>query len=262
MNKYSLHVTLLLSMISVLALAASDEKARPYPATNSYAEIFTSMDAARAAAIESDRLLLYVLGANWCHDSLGLVEKMHDPQVRPLIEERYQVQLINVGFLQYIREVTARYDIPIIYGTPTVMVIEPHTNTLLNRNSLPYWRNADMIGMEDTVAYFEAFEPGQPIPTTAAESPALQSAMQQIAQFEAEQAERIYTAYAVLGPMLKNWDKKKPNPDFEQNWRELAEMRSKITADLSAMRDSATVQAASGNTVINIEYPEYPLFID
>ena len=77
-----------------------------------------------------------------------------------------------------------------------------------------------------------------------------------------EQAERIYAAYAVLGPILESWDKDKPNPEFQEKWEELAKMRSTITVDLAAMRASAAAQAATGTTAILIEYPDYPLFVD
>lgn len=256
-------LALTLAILSLLACAAPAPKTAPYPLRDSYAEISSDIEKARAAAIRDDKLLMLVLGANWCHDSTGFAKKIHNPTISPLLEDRYQVQMINVGYLHFIREIVAAYDVPVIYGTPTVLVIEPVTNVLLNRETLPYWRNADNISIDDTRTYFAAFSPHQSLPATPIPAALLRQGLAQIDQFEQEQAERIYSAYAVLGPMLEKIEAgQQPSAEFETKWKQLATMRSGITDDLQALRNSAAEQAASGATEIQLDFPHYALFID
>lgn len=262
MKKYSALPIVLMCLIQV-ACASQPEQPSPYPSTDSYAAIFADMESARLRAQRENKLLMYVMGANWCHDSLGFVSKTENPAFRELIDQRYVVQLINVGELQFIREVITRYGEPVIYGTPTVLVVEPNTDTLLNGSTLPYWRNADAISLEDTLAYFDAFSPGQlpePVPDP---TPALARALAEIDSFENSQAERIYLAYAELGAMISETEPgARPSQEFLAKWTNLAEMRSQITDDLVQLRSSAQQLAGSGADPVVLNYPHYDLFID
>ena len=242
--------------------ASQERQPPPFPAVGSYREIFTAMDAARERAIAEDKLVLFVMGANWCHDSLGFVTKTDDPRFRKLIDQRYVLQLINIGDLEYVREVINHYGEPVIYGTPTVMVVEPVSDSLLNRATLPYWRDAEMISMSDTLAYFRAFEPGQRPPATAVHSPALTSALAEIDRFERRQAERIYAAYDELGRMMKQLSGVPPSPEFLAKWDNLAAMRGRITGDLERLRADASDQDSAGVDPIELSFPRYELFTD
>jgi len=122
------------------------------------------MAATRQKAAAENKLAMYILGANWCHDSTDFAALLKDPSVAPMIEQGYDVQFINVGYLQYIREYVNPYEVPIIYTTPTVMVVEPHSNTLLNRASLPYWGTASSRKPQDVSDYFKQFSAGTPPP--------------------------------------------------------------------------------------------------
>ena len=252
---------LILLVLPVAASAKSDGEAL-YPEAVDYPVIFEQMDAARERAIASDRLVLYVLGANWCHDSTNLLQKIDQPAVASVLDKYYEVNLINVGYLEYVREVVSRYRVPVIYGTPTVLVVEPRTNTLLNRDSLPYWRSAEMRSLDETVAYFKQWRPDSSLPAPDNVGPALAGALYQIDTFEIAQAERIYRAYAVLGEMMRELGEDKPDKDFYRLWENLAAMRSSITEDLEALRASAESQAAAGADYIELEFPSYSLFID
>jgi hypothetical protein len=220
------------------------------------------MQLTRDRATQADKLAMFVLGANWCHDSTDFAKLLEDPRVSPDIDQHYEVQLINVGYLDHIRELVTPYGVPVIYGTPTVMVVEPHSNTLLNRDSLPYWRNASNLGTSDVRRYFDQYSAATPLPSDPGESPALQTALASIDQFEQNQAQRIYTAYAALGPLLQSMEAGKPAPDFNDKWGNLAKMRSSITGDLTALRTSAVKQDAAGVKNIELDFPSYALFID
>jgi hypothetical protein len=205
---------------------------------------------------------MIVLGANWCHDSTDFAKLLKNPGVAPDIDKHYEVQFINVGYLDHIREFVTPYGVPVIYGTPTVMVVKPGTNTLLNRDSLSYWRNASNLGATDARVYFAQYSLATPTPSDPSESAALKTAMASIDQFEQEQAQRIYAAYAALGPLLKSMEAGQPAPDFKDKWGNLAKMRSAITGDLAALRASAVKQDVAGVTKIKLDFPSYALFID
>ncbi len=220
------------------------------------------MEHAREQALREDKLILYVMGANWCHDSVDFVAKTQSDGFAALIEERYVVQLINIGNLEFIREVITRYGEPVIYGTPTVLVVEPRTDTLLNRTSLPYWRNSASISAADALAYFQTFTPGPPPAAEPPRSIELTRALAGIDNFERRQAERIYLAYADLGELMKTGGVDSPTPEFMTKWKNVAAMRSQITDDLVALRASAVSQDAAGKRPIALEYPNYSLYLD
>jgi hypothetical protein len=204
---------------------------------------------------------MIVMGANWCHDSRAFLDLLADPGVTALTDTRYHVERVDVGWFDHVRGVVDRWDVPVIYGTPTVLVVEPRSNTLLNQSSLAYWRNAATLGPQDVIDYFSRFEPG-PVASAPMPSPALAAAFDDIDRFERAQAERIYRAYAVLGPMLRSLGEQRPDEAFMEKWNDLAEMRSEITADLAALRDEARELDAAGVDPIRLSFPDYDLFID
>ena len=233
-----------------------------YPPTLGYAEIFAGLDRATASAAAQEKLLMVVLGANWCHDSRAFVDRMAEPEFAALLDQRYVVERVNIGYFDHVRGVVERYGVPVIYGTPTVLVIEPVSLRVLNEETLPYWRNADSIGLEETLTYFSGFEPGQAYAPEAGPPPAaLAQALARIDAFERAQAERIYRAFAELGPLLRTYEAEGEAPGFMDQWQSLATLRGRITEDLPALRASARAQFARGEAIV-LAFPEYPLFID
>jgi hypothetical protein len=248
--------------ISLFLSACAAAPITPYPQAQGSEQALTEMQLTRDRAAQNEKLAMFVLGANWCHDSTDFARLLKDPRVASDIDQHYEVQFINVGYLDHIREYVSPYGVPVIYGTPTVMVVEPHTNTLLNRDLLPYWRNASNLGTSDVRHYFDRYSPTTPIPSDPVESPALQTALASIDQFEQDQAQRIYTAYAALGPLLTSLETGQPASSFQAKWGNLAKMRGAITGDLAALREAAMKQDAAGVTDIKLDFPSYALFID
>jgi hypothetical protein len=255
-------VPVALTLLLQLACASQPEKPAPFSATGSYDEIFTAMDAARERALRENKLVMYVMGADWCHDSIDFVQKTGSTEFSELIDERYVVQLLNVGDLEFLRGVITRFGEPVIYGTPTVLVVEPAGNTLLNRDTLHYWRDSASINSAETVDYFSRFAPGDSPAAVPDYSPALAQAMSRIDEFEQLQAERIYLAYADLGALLKSGAAEPPTAEFMAKWKNLAAMRAKIPEDLAMLRADAVTQDAAGANPIKLKFPSYNLYID
>ena len=83
---------------------------------------------------------------------------------------------------------------------------------------------------------------------------------ERIDEFERVQAERLYVAFALLGPMLEQADNGNRPAEFDEYWRQVADMRAKFTDDLAALRSEARQLDAANEMEIALEYPEYPAF--
>ena len=256
----------MLALVGAALFLASPGKAaepgpEPYPATAGYEQIDHSLAQARRAAVDARKLLLVVMGANWCHDSRAFIDYLDDPALAALIEDRYVVERVNVGFFDHVRGVVAHWNVPIIYGTPTVLVIEPNRNAVLNRDSLSYWRNADSLSAAEAVTYLDGFQPGD-VPPTATHSQPLADALAEIDAFERRQAERLYLAYEDLGARMRALGEASPDADFLERWDNVAAMRSSITADLAELRREVRARDAAGADLLPLTYPDYDLYTD
>ncbi len=256
-------IAVVLSCCLSMSVWGAESEHLVYPAVDSYEDIFTGVDAAREQALVEGKLLLYVMGADWCHDSTDFVTKTQQPELRALIAQRYVVHLINVGYLTHVREVINYFGEPVIYGTPTVLVVEPKSRAVLNADSLPHWRDSSLYSDEDAVDYFSSYTPGMKRAKVPVAGPALAAALVEIDQFELEQAERIYLAYTELGGLMASiGTDEKPGQDFVEKWKQLAGMRSQITVDLSNLRVEAQRQGEIGQEPIKLSFPTYSLFVD
>jgi hypothetical protein len=244
----------------LIACAGQRSDASDYPGLQTPSQADTEITRTLERALDSNRLAMLVLGSNWCHDSKDFASMIRQPPLSDWLEQHYEVSFFNVGYLDHIKMYVEPYAVPVIYGTPTVLVVDPVTGTLLNRSDHYYWRNASNLSDEDARRYFEAYlsEPAEP----KALSPALAAALQNIDDFESTQAQRIYHAYALLGPMLEKLENGEKVPGFNQDWKNLAGMRSAITGDLKRLRESAIAQDMAGVSDIQLEFPNYELFSD
>ena len=249
------------ALLFAMPSLAADEDAPGYPAQADYETIFADLDAAAATARAEEKLLMVVMGADWCHDSRAFLRHLADPAMQKLLASRYTVQLVNVGYYDHVRDVVAKWNVPIIYGTPTVLIIEPQSDTVLNRDSLAFWRNAASLSAEDGMDYFDDWAPG-PAPRPETPSPALAEALAAIDRFEREQAERIYLGYAELGEQMREMGDERPSSGFMRSWDNLAAVRSQITVDLARLRSTARDEAVAGVDPISLDWPSYDLFVD
>lgn len=219
------------------------------------ADAMTDVDAVLERARKSGKLAMIVLGANWCHDSMGFVEHLNKPEVAAVVKADYEVQIVDVGYLDHGLHVSPRFGLPVIYGTPTVLIVEPETETLLNADTVNLWRDAAAMPTDEVVALFA----GQDRTPDASAAPTgeLARLMTEIREFESKHAARIYGGFAIVGPMLAA-DKRPDN--FGSYWTQLRALRYSITNDLTRLRDEARTRVAAGETEITLDYPKYPPF--
>jgi hypothetical protein len=107
------------------------------PARDADADVATAAENARA----NGRMLMIVLGGNWCHDSRGLASYFAEDDFRSMLRRRYEIVYVDVGMRDRNLQIPARYGITSLTGTPTVLIISPE-GQLLNRGTASSWRNA------------------------------------------------------------------------------------------------------------------------
>jgi hypothetical protein len=139
-------------VLAALALAAPALAAAP-PKTGiaSFAELKTPLpypydqDANASAAVAKARaeakkrgtLLLIDLGGNWCGDCRVLAGTLELPSVKAFMDKHYTLVMIDVGRFERNLQVPAHYGFHTrLKGVPTLLVVDPKTDRLLNRDDV------------------------------------------------------------------------------------------------------------------------------
>jgi len=170
------------------------------PSDDAVADVTSALSAAR----ESHKLVLVVMGANWCHDSRALASRIYQEPLNALIDENYETVFVDVGFLDKGKDVISSIGPPVYYATPTVLILDPVSGRMVNADNRHQWGDAYNISMEESLEYFQ-----------------LMVLLGEIDSFERLQADRIYDAYAVIGPLLKAYKASEKPEHFEDYWNEV-----------------------------------------
>lgn len=264
-TKYMTYVLLILTLVAGLSVTAKiqasdkDATGELYLASG---DVMADLAAGFTAARENDKLLLVVMGANWCHDSRALASRLNEEPLSTIVNQRYETLFIDVGYLEKGKEVITSLGIPVYYATPTVLIVDPVSKEVVNEQNRHQWGDAANISMEESVEYFGQFSNTDQ--TTLQSDMEVDEQLQQlfveIEAFEQTQAERLYQAYAVLAPMLKAYKEGDKDAFSEANWTEVREYRYKIPKDVEVLRAEAHTRVAAGETDIKLSYPVYPAF--
>ncbi len=225
------------------------------PAANAVADVQQALDRATA----DNRLALVVLGANWCHDSRALAARLYSPPLAELVEERYELVFVDVGFLDKGRAVTQQFGVAHYYATPTVLIIDPASGQVINNEDRHQWGNAFNIDMPTSVQYFEKWLKDAADMGPVEDSAELRRLYVQIDEFELQLADRVAAGYAVVGPLLEAYDAGNAPEEFDASWNELRDFRGAIPGDIRELRDDARRRVSAGEQDIQIVFPEYPL---
>ena len=119
--------------------------AEPYEtsAFDPKADAAAAVDAALAAARQSGKRVLLVMGSNDCHDSAWFANLVASERFAP-VRARYHIVYADIGMPH--RGIVRNADVPKrfgfkIKGTPTVAILDAD-GRVLNRKAAPQWRNA------------------------------------------------------------------------------------------------------------------------
>jgi hypothetical protein len=141
--------------------------AKPDAATHSAAEsghvysesrdASADVDAALARSAANGKRVIIVMGANWCHDSVGLASWFETPRFAAMLAPKYEIVYVDVGTPQSGEgrnlDIAKRFGAKKIKGTPNVLILSPN-GKLLNKKDAPTWRNAASRSEEDIYRYF------------------------------------------------------------------------------------------------------------
>ena len=130
-------------------------EARPFDVK---ADAKSGVDAALARAKSGNRMVMIVMGANWCHDSRALAGWFAQPHFAAMIDSRYELVYVDVGYKDRNIDIARRFGLKSIKGTPTVLIVDGD-GRLLNKKNAPKWRNASSRNQQEIYKAFAEFTP-------------------------------------------------------------------------------------------------------
>ena len=212
----------------------------------------------QALAKQQDKLLMVILGATWCHDSRGLAARFSDDTFNQKLNEQYEIQFVDVGYLNTGFDVLEHFGLSVFYGTPTVLIVDPNTGEQLNKQSYMTWFNADSQQDSTYENYFQnqSFRDDM---LTVEQQQQMDNYLTQIQAFEKRQALILKQAYGVIGPMLHDYKEKdgKTSPHFDAYWDEVRDFRFAVPKSINRLIDQAKANSRQGNNQ-PLTFPELP----
>jgi len=236
-------------LFNIACSSHSDKTQHVYQASSDpMSDVQSALDRAKARG----KHLMVVLGALWCHDSTGLAKNFASNELSPILQQHYEVVFVDVGYYKDLRNITERFSLAHYFATPTVMLINQHTEQLLNADTMHIWGAADSVSMADYKAYFARYakvtEP--PLRNLSAKH------IQQIKSFKAFHGKRLQSAYEKLAPALKRQDQTdETSEDFFKHWKEVKEYRMALQKDIQALYQYANLYPQ-----LTLALPEYKPF--
>ncbi|MEZ9139706.1 MULTISPECIES: thioredoxin family protein [unclassified Shewanella] len=203
---------------------------------------------AQSTAQANGKLLLVVMGAQWCHDSRGLAAKFSTNQMQTILSDRFETVFIDVGYFDDLHYLPQKYAYPAYFGTPTVMVINPETSQLLNEVNLSKWQSADSVPMDDYLTFFSSIgsQPVAPLHSSA-----------EIDQFTEKNVAKMKQGFDHLRPIWAavregSVDK---SDELQAVATEVWQFRTQLQKDIVAMKLKLAEDPAA-----KLNLPDYALF--
>lgn len=208
--------------------------------------VLQAIQSKQLKAKNSGKLLLLALGAEWCHDSRGLAQRFSNPELTEKLKAKYEIEFVDVGYLDKAFDVASQYQHQVYWGTPSVLIIDPSSGELLNKDTIWHWTNADSIELAEYNEYFlqQAFKLNQENLSSAL----YQGYLKQIKMFESQQSLKLKAAYKVVGPLLKEYKEsgQRATDEFKSAWDEVWQFRKAYNDDLSKLYQTAKTNTEKG----------------
>ncbi|TQV76704.1 hypothetical protein FLL45_01720 [Aliikangiella marina] len=222
-----------------------------------------SIKAKQLRAKTSGKLLLVALGGEWCHDSRGLGQRFSDPELTTALKTQYEIEFVDVGYLDKAFEVANYFGQDAYWGTPSVLIINPESGKVINRDSVWHWTNADSLDISEYKTYFleQSFIKKTDSPSTELANALYQGYLKQIKQFESQQTAKLKSAYQVVGPLLKDYKEsgQKASQQFIKTWDEVREFRVAYSKDINELYQIAKSNSQKGIKE-RLTFPSYDSF--
>ncbi|MDT0594839.1 thioredoxin family protein [Glaciecola petra] len=248
-------IVLLLCFISFWVTANVDDKDKVLPeylytpAANPMIEVSKTLEQAK----QNNKLALIVLGAQWCHDSRGLATNFSKPALHQVLNERFVSLFIDVGNYEDRRDITQRFGYPIYFATPTVLVVDPETELLMNEDTLTIWQSAYSVDFEKYMSYFADVGKNE----VSTNRIARLNNNKGLKIFTEQQTERLLVAYARLAPLmaLEDTGELEDKSEFYALWNEVRDFRSQLQKDLHRLRNQVIETPG-----VSLDLPSYDNF--
>ena len=112
------------------------------------------VDDAMAKAKKTHKLLLIDEGGNWCPDCVVLHNLMLVPAMQKFMDAHYVVAMVDVGKFDRNPQIAARYGYTErLKGVPTILVVSPATNKVINSEQVFALSNAGHQTPQDLADY-------------------------------------------------------------------------------------------------------------
>lgn len=112
------------------------------------------VDDAMARAKKNHKLLLIDEGGNWCPDCVVLHNLMLVPAMQKFMDAHYVVAMVDVGKFDRNPQIAARYGYTErLKGVPTILVVDPKTNKVINSEQVFALSNAGHQTPQDLADY-------------------------------------------------------------------------------------------------------------
>ena len=96
------------------------------------------VERARAQALHEHKLLLIDMGGNWCGDCRILAGTMELPTVKRFVDAHYVEVTVDSGrHMDQNLQVPNRYGVPTLSGVPSLFVVDPRSDRLLDAGHTP-----------------------------------------------------------------------------------------------------------------------------
>lgn len=212
------------------------------------------VQAVQLTAKANNKLLLVVLGAQWCHDSTGLAKRFSTAEMQAILSERFETVFVDVGYYQDQRAVTELFGYPGYYATPLVMVVDPRTSTLLNLQSLSQFNQADSIPLKEYLSYFSTIGLEKETITHLSQNP-------EVIKFAKEQTARLFAGFKVLSPIFKGAveNNLKEFDDVKPLFEEVYAFRVALQKDIHWLHRQAILDEKSDQVCL-LDFPSYGPF--
>lgn len=243
-----------LFVLFLIAPVSMADEASPSPFDQNYAAMAV-VDAGLAEALATDKRLLLVFGANWCHDSRGLAEHFQDPELAATLAEHYVTRYIDIGWRDHNQDVIRRFGVAALYATPMVMIIDPADETLINRDEREAWGMAASTPVEQARSYFARWAGEIPQAGGVVETSLVYQAMMlEIDLFEEEEGDRLAKAYIDIGRWRAAPATERPE-GFMALYDEVDEWRRDLPRQVAEQRSAAHSLVVDALTQIAGEAP-------
>lgn len=111
---------------------------------------------AKARALAAHKLLLIDMGGNWCPDCRILAGTMELPRIKRFVDAHYVEVTVDAGrHMDQNGQVAARYGVSKLAGVPSVFVVDPASDTLVDAghtSALADARHMSPQGLADWLA--------------------------------------------------------------------------------------------------------------